>query len=145
MRRVRLIAMCLVAGTACTGAAQACTISATGVNFGAYDPRSSTAKDSTGGVTLNCPSNRSGVVSMTKGGSTTYFPRRMMSGTNQLTYNLFTNSTRSTGWGDGTGGSATSSVARGFSGTLIIYGRIPAGQNVRAGSYTDTVTVTVTF
>ena len=143
MRRASIIALYLWGAWAMP--AQACTISATGVAFGAYDPRSATPKDSTGGVSLNCPSNRSGVVSMTTGGATSYLPRRMTSGSNQLTYNLFTNSSRTTVWGDGSGGSATLSVAKGFVGTLTIYGRIPAGQNVRAGSYSDTVTVTVTF
>ena len=145
MRRVSLLFALAGAAAVWAAPAGACTIGATGVAFGSYDPRSATAKDSTGTVTLNCPSNRSGVVSMSTGGSASYTQRKMASGANTLNYNLYTNSTRTAVWGDGTGGSTTVSVAKGYAGTLTIYGRIPASQNVRAGTYSDTITVTVTF
>ena len=46
------------------------------------------------------------------------------------------------------GGTAASDVPHTGTGTetsLTVYGRIPAGQNVPAGSYSDTVVATVTF
>ncbi|HEY0113985.1 MAG TPA: spore coat U domain-containing protein [Allosphingosinicella sp.] len=133
------------AATAWTAPAEACTIGAVGVNFGAYDPRSATAADGTGSVTLNCPKNtKTASVSISTGGSGSYAQRRMTSGSSVLNYNLHTNASRTTIWGNGSGGTATITVGDGST-TLPIYGRIPTRQNVRAGTYSDTTTITVTF
>jgi spore coat protein U-like protein len=52
-------------------------------------------------------------------------------------------------WGDGTAGTATvvqPKVMRNKPPAAItIYGRIPAGQDVSAGAYGDTLTVTITW
>ena len=77
----------------------------------------------------------------------------MNGGANQLAYNLYTDNTYLTAWGDGSGGSQSVS-----SGILLdvlglspqqthwIYGRIPGSQTtVAPGSYIDTITVTVTY
>jgi spore coat protein U-like protein len=146
MRRAELLfAAAAAAFWAAPG--QACTISASGVDFGAYDPRSTTADDGVGQVNLNCPTGtKTATVTISTGNSGSYtVPRRMTSGTNNLNYNLFTNSNRTTIWGNGSSGTGTMSVSSRGVFTLPIYGRIPAGQNVRAGTYSDTVTVTVTF
>ena len=66
-----------------------------------------------------------------------------------LGYNVFTSPSMAVVWGDGTGG--TSTVAMGpVPGRrplrpVTIYGRIPAGQNVSAGTYSDTLVVTITW
>ncbi|MBB3047521.1 spore coat protein U-like protein [Litorivivens lipolytica] len=72
----------------------------------------------------------------------------MSSGANSLNYNLYTDPTYLTVWGDGNGGTAT---VPGAIGVLllpidhVVYGRIPAGQNSAAGNYSDTISVTVTY
>lgn len=50
-------------------------------------------------------------------------------------------------WGDGSGGTATVSGALALPGAIdhTVYGRLPARQNVGAGAYTDTLTVTLNF
>jgi spore coat protein U-like protein len=71
----------------------------------------------------------------------------MANGANLLNYAVYTDSARSTVWGDG-GAGATATIDGTGSGTAqstTIYGRIPAGQTVPAGSYSDTVNVTVTY
>jgi spore coat protein U-like protein len=132
--------------------AGACTISAVGVAFGAYNPQSAANDDGTGTVNLACPpSVMAPIVALSKGGSPTYSPRRMTGGAFTLTYNLYTTAARTTVWGDGTGGTVTvtltggtvSGGVRNFSRT--IYGRAPGSQNVGAGAYSDTITLTVTF
>jgi spore coat protein U-like protein len=86
-------------------------------------------------------------VDLDKGGSSTFTPRRMIKGTEPLTYNLYLNAARTTIWGDGTGGTSRYSDPNPPNKDTIvtIYGRVPAGQDVTAGAYTDTVTATITW
>jgi spore coat protein U-like protein len=71
----------------------------------------------------------------------------MTSGTYSLHYQIYTSAALSTVWGDGTGSSST--VAGGNGGvasqTLTGYGVISTSQYVTPGSYTDTITVTLTY
>jgi outer membrane usher protein FimD/PapC len=63
-------------------------------------------------------------------------------------YDLYRDAARTTIWGDGTGSTATYtqlSVPNNTAQNLTIYGRISAAQDVRAGTYTDSVTVTIDF
>ncbi len=65
-----------------------------------------------------------------------------------LNYNLYLDAARTTIWGDGTGGTQVYSNANppnNTNVTVTIYGRIPASQDVSAGSYTNTVTATINF
>lgn len=130
-----------------------CTASATALNFGNYDPLSGADDDSTGVVDVRCTLavalSGSFTVNLSTGGSGSYTARRLQNGSSHLLYNIYTDSTRSQVWGNGTGGSAQ--VSRSFAGLLLVdrsltvYGRIAAGQNVPAGSYGDTILVTVTY
>lgn len=72
----------------------------------------------------------------------------MRMGSEILNYNLYRDSTRSTIWGDGTGGSQTytrSNPPLNQNINVNVFGRIPAGQDVSAGSYGATVTATIFF
>ena len=56
--------------------ARACTISATGVAFGAYNPQAAATDDSTGTVNLACPTGVTApVVALSTGQSGTYAAR----------------------------------------------------------------------
>ncbi|RAP59344.1 spore coat U domain-containing protein [Oleiagrimonas sp. MCCC 1A03011] len=126
--------------------------SATAVNFGNYDPGGGSAVQASGTITVRCsllidvlPSF---TVSLSRGQSTTYFPRTMLSGAHALSYNLYTSSALATVWGDGSGGTSTvtnSGVLQVGSLNLTVYGAIPTGQYVNPGSYADSITVTVTY
>jgi spore coat protein U-like protein len=130
----------------------ACTVSSTGVAFGAYNPQSGTADDSTGTINVDChPSDHSVDIEIGAGLYGTIATRRMSSGAATLNYNLYTTTTRNIIWGDGTQGSVTQTLTGGsVSGgtrtfSAVVYGRIPALQNVPAGTYNDTLIVTITF
>lgn len=130
----------------------ACSVSATGVAFGAYNPQSGAADDSTGTITVDCHASEHSVeVALGAGLYGTIATRRMSSGAATLNYNLYTTTTRNIIWGDGTQGSVTQTLTGGsVSGgtrtfSAIVYGRIPALQNVPAGTYNDTLIVTITF
>jgi spore coat protein U-like protein len=61
-------------------------------------------------------------------------------------YQLYTNSQRTSIWGDGTRGTRRLAiVANGLQQTFTVYGLVPAQQSKPAGKYSDTVTATVSF
>ncbi len=69
----------------------------------------------------------------------------MTNGTNTLQYNLYTTSGHTNVWGDGTGSTRTVGGNGTSSSTQTIYGNIPAGQDVSAGTYSDSITLTISF
>ncbi|WP_200845213.1 spore coat U domain-containing protein [Roseomonas sp. 18066] len=132
----------------------ACTLAATPLAFGNYSPRAAATTTSVGTISLTCVAliglNLSYSIRLSAGGGGSYAARRMASGASHLAYQLFRDSAGASIWGDGTGGTAVVSGTEtlfllGSGRSFSVYGRIPAGQNVAPGSYTDTVQVTVTY
>ena len=127
----------------------ACDVQATNHAFGAYSPSSSTALDATSTLSVYCTVGTSYSLALNVGsGGGTFTGRKMVSGGNELLYNLYTSSARTTVWGDGSG--ATGTVSGSGTGLLTaathtVYGRIGVNQDVNPGSYSSTVTVTLTF
>jgi spore coat protein U-like protein len=126
-----------------------CTVAATTFAFGNYDVFTATNLDSIGTLTINCAADATIRVTMgpsATSGTINSRQLRMASGTDRLNYNIFIDAARTVILGDGTtGGSAgTAFVRRGVPFVPRIYGRIPAGQDVGAGSYTDQVLVSIT-
>jgi spore coat protein U-like protein len=125
--------------------AQSCTrLTAVGVSFGAYNPLSSAPLDAAGSVSYSCSAFVRPAIMLSKGSSGTYNSRSMLRGSEPLSYNLYANAARSAVWGDGTG---VSYYVLGPGGTqsVPIYGRIAPLQDVSAGSYLDTIIVTLNF
>jgi spore coat protein U-like protein len=128
----------------------ACTVSTTGVNFGAYSPFNTVNLDSTGTITVDCTARSTVAISIgaspTSGG---FNPRKMKqtAGSDLMNYNLYTTSARTTIWGNGTQGTATLSqtVARNGTWNATVYGRIPSGQDIYYGSYGETLVVTINY
>ncbi|HET8750397.1 MAG TPA: spore coat U domain-containing protein [Sphingomicrobium sp.] len=153
MRRARPFILAGIGLAALCGmssaASASCSASTVGVNFGVYDSQSGVPDDSTGTVNISCSGEGFFLfptVSLGTGSSGTYASRRMRNGANNLQYNLYTDSARATVWGNGSGGSSTQNVIIFFgSGSRTIYGRIPTGQSVNAGTYSDTLVVTVEY
>ncbi len=80
------------------------------------------------------------------GTGATVASRRMTSGGDTLDYTLFQDASRTTLWGDGTGGTSTrSSTGTGLAQSFTVYGRVPSSAAAAVGSYTDTITVTATY
>jgi spore coat protein U-like protein len=133
----------------------ACSISATTAAFGNYSPFSATPLDTTGTITVRCtnPARVRYRITLSTGGSGSYATRKMAHSTVTLNYNLYTNAARSLIWGDGTGGTSYINVpAPGVRCNTspycrhTLYGRIPTGQTTSVtGSYTDTITATLTY
>jgi spore coat protein U-like protein len=129
----------------CAQPGHACILNVTGVNFGNYDVFSNTALDSTGNIDVNCPSAIGYSIALSEGGGS-HTQRVMNSGAHRLNYNLYIAANRGVVWGDTTSGTArVSGTGIGVSVNHAVYGRIPARQNVRAGSYSDIINVVLTF
>ena len=130
-------------GVTAQHASAVCVLNVQGVIFGSYDVFSITNLASTGNIDVICTPSSAYSITL-NAGTGSYASRIMSSGANQLNYNLYTDATYTSVWGDGTGGS---SVVNGNALTAnhTVYGRIPARQNVPVGNYADTITVTITF
>jgi spore coat protein U-like protein len=126
-------------------------VSATDLSFNTYTPASANTASAT--VSVQCgllgidilPAFSVSLTAMNGSGPAVRFLAR---GANQLNYNVYTSNAYATVWGDNSGGSVT----QGYGGLLSLgdvnftaWGRLPAGQYVPAGQYTDRITVTVTY
>ena len=134
------------------GAVTSCTVSAGALGFGTYDPTLPAVLTSTGTIDITCTvTSHSNPLSIAlSAGSGTYTARTMMSGASKLGYNLYLDAAHTQVWGDGTGGSVldNTTIVRhaGVAAlTATVYGLLPALQDVAPGTYTDTITVTVSF
>jgi spore coat protein U-like protein len=72
--------------------------------------------------------------------------RRLAAGTQRLDYEIYRDAARTETWSAGQNALRYVSAA-GITSTseLMVYGRIPSGQDVASGNYNDVVTATVDF
>ncbi|MBU6375123.1 MAG: spore coat U domain-containing protein [Bdellovibrionales bacterium] len=123
----------------------ACTVSGTTLAFGAYDPTALTSLDGSSTISVLCTLNSAYTIGLNKGvNGPNVSDRKMSNGSYTLDYALYSDSGRTSNW-DNTGSGAVSSTGTGANQNFTVFGRIPASQNVPQGSYTDTITITVTF
>jgi spore coat protein U-like protein len=123
----------------------ACTISANNLNFGNY---SGLLIDSTSVISVNCTRAATYNVGLNAGVATgATVTTREMTGPAAalLSYKLFSNSGYTTNWGNTVGTDTVAGTGSGVVQSLTVYGQLPAGQFVRPGSYTDTITATITY
>ncbi len=152
----RVLAFLLAFVPALAGAAATCSFSSTpGMGFGAYDDSSAAPSDSATSIVVQCarvggPPDASVTLQLgASAGSGAISPRQMSSGANRLNYNLYRDSGRTQVWGQTAGVDAGSITVTAIpnngskSGTFVIYGRIPALQNVPVGAYSDSLLMTV--
>ncbi len=156
---VALLVPCLAGATTAGNTFQvtatvisSCTVSGTTLNFGSAIDALATATplDATSTLSVQCTNTTPYAVSLNAGsnagGASNFSARAMKSGTRSLPYQLYVDVGHSSVWGDGTASSATSSgTGTGNVQSLSIYGRLPSLANVVPGSYSDTVTVTITY
>jgi spore coat protein U-like protein len=130
-----------------------CLITAGALGFGTYDPVSANASsplDGSATLSVTCTQGAAAKIMLGQGsnadtGSNDGAPvRRMRTGTNYLSYQLYKDVAGGVVWGN-TDGTHVAYTGTGGSGSVSVYGRVTAGQNVPAGSYTDTVLATINF
>ncbi|HKF49868.1 MAG TPA: spore coat U domain-containing protein [Terracidiphilus sp.] len=125
--------------------APSCSISANALSFGAYT--GSAALNSTSTISVTCANGSAYNVGLNAGTATgaTVTTRQMMNGTKTLNYSLYSDSGRTRNWGNTVGTDTLAGTGSGAAQTLTVYGTIPSGQTPVPGSYTDTITATLTY
>ena len=147
--RAALLAVAMLCAGAWEARAETCTAAVTSLNFGTYNVFASAPTDSTATIFISCNGNSRDVrISIGRGSAPTFGSRRMSKGSERLFFNMYRDAARTAIWGDGTGGSQVEIVDRvqnnePYQGA--VYGRVPAGQDVSAGTYTESVTVTIDY
>ena len=134
------------------GIGKNCVIETTNISFGSYDPANVNATDhldATGTITTTCTIGTAGEVLINYGANVAVDSEdRRMVGTNTsgyLGYEVYSNSDRSTIW-SGDAESGVDITAAGVGEEMTVYARIPGGQTSAANdSYTDTLTVVVSY
>ena len=129
-----------------------CSATATALAFGGYTPGAG-ALANTSTISVKCTKSTPYTVALNAGSTTggTLVQRLMASGTNRLQYNLYASATYVTILGDGTGSTLLSpGIGAGLAtaNALTVYGQLPdnaTNQLAVPGSYSDTITVTVSY
>lgn len=150
-----LLALGLVPGLGM--GATSCSLASGNLAFGAYDVFSPTSLDSTAALVVTChraggSANSTLAIAIGPSASSgTIANRRLQTagGADFLGYNLFRDATRTAVWGNTAGvDTLVQAISVPNNGSVqvsaTIFGRIPAGQDVRRGIYSDSVTITVT-
>jgi spore coat protein U-like protein len=154
-KQITLICSFALVGTLATSApafavTECSFVNIVGVNFGLYDVFNSAPTDSIGSITYKCTDVGQSIITidLDRGNSSTYNPRQMLQGSEALNYNLYLDGARTVIWGDGTSGTSRYGPLNppdNVDVTLSIHGRLSARQNVRAGTYRDTIRITINF
>ena len=117
------------------------------IAFGSYNPLSVTPVDATGTISLACTKGAVAVIALDTSANPTHATgttRAMKdAASDYVSYELYSDSSRTAVWKSSgvTEPAAPSKAAVDYT----VYGRIPAGQDVPANAYSDTVVITVSF
>jgi spore coat protein U-like protein len=129
-----------------------CSATAALLAFGVYSPGGGAVLGSTS-ISVKCTKTTPFTVALNVGvnSGSTFGQRLMAAGANRLQYNLYSTVALSSIFGDGTGGSVTvggTGLGVNTAALVTVYGQLPDGsvnQLAVPGSYSDTITVTVTY
>jgi spore coat protein U-like protein len=121
-----------------------CDITTNPMTFPAYDPSMPYDTSAVGTINITCNLPQRLVISLITNDACTQ--RYLRFGLNRLAYNLYQNAGYSIVWGSLNpvcGQVLTTTVV--FRDQFSVYGVLPRAQNVRAGTYSDVVTIQVNF
>jgi spore coat protein U-like protein len=79
------------------------------------------------------------------GAGATVGTRKLTNGGNTINYTLYSNAGRTTVWGNTVATDTVAATGNGAAQPYTVYGRVTAQTTPAPGTYTDTVTVTVTY
>jgi spore coat protein U-like protein len=140
------------ASTTTTFAVQAtitatCTInSASTLNFGTLGVLAANT-DQTSTIQVTCTNTTPYNIGLDvgTGSGATVAVRKLTSGGATVNYTLYSDSGRTTVWGNTVSTDTVAGTGSGSSQNYTVYGRIPAQTTPAPGNYADTITVTVTY
>lgn len=123
-----------------------CTIQAQNLNFGSYTGAILTGTTT---ITTDCSNGAPYNVGLNAGTApgATVTTRKMTgpASSDLLSYTLSQDSAHSVNWGNTIGTDTVASTGTGAAQTFTVFGQIPASQFTTTGTYTDTITATLTF
>jgi len=124
----------------------ACEISTapTELNFGTHGVLS-TNVDSLSTISVTCTTDAPYNIGLNGGASGNINARTMTDGADFVGYQLYQESARTTVWGDTVGTNTMASSGTGDEQYFSVYGRVAPQTTPPAGTYNDSVTVTVTY
>ncbi len=102
----------------------------------------SSNKDTSMDFTVTCTNGAAYTIAMDNGQNASGSTNRMKNGSEYVSYELYQNNSYSTVWDDS---NTVGSTGTGTAQTFTVYGRVPPQATPSAGTYTDTVTITVTY
>lgn len=124
-----------------------CTMNITSASNMDFGTTTSLTNDlnSSSAIQLECPSNTQWQLGLSNGVNAVGTTRRMRNQSSYVRYELYQDTARTKRWGNtanadtytGTGGATTIVVP--------VYGKVPAQNDVPAGAYNDTITVTLSY
>jgi spore coat protein U-like protein len=124
----------------------ACALSADSMSFGTY---SGSALSTTSTITATCTSSTpysialdAGLNAGTPGDTST---RRLGFGGSYIAYDLFQDAAHSDHWGNTVGTDVYTGTGSGSSQAISVYGSLAAGTVPAPGTYSDTITATLTY
>lgn len=127
--------------------AATCTInSASALNFGNQGILSANV-DQTSTIQVTCTNTTPYNIGLDAGTGTgaTVATRKLTSGGATVNYTLYSDSGRTTVWGNTIGTNTVAATGNGTGQNYTVYGRVPSQTTPAPGTYTDTITVTVTY
>jgi spore coat protein U-like protein len=129
-----------------------CSATAATLAFPNYTPGGGAQLGNTS-ISVKCSKNTPFTIALSAGSTTgdAFAQRLMGAGANTLQYNLYTTAALATVFGDGTGGTGTiagTGLGVATANTVQVFGQVPDSATNQAavpGSYSDTITVTVSY
>jgi len=123
----------------------ACSLSATDLAFGTYSGSLINAISTVSVQCTNATPYNVGLNAGSAAGATVTNRSMTGPGSALLNYKLLRNSARTVNWGNTVGTDTVAGTGTGGVQSLAVYGQLPANQKVLPGSYSDTITVTITY
>jgi spore coat protein U-like protein len=123
-----------------------CNVGATTLNFGSTGSLAS-AINAASTVTATCTSTTPYNIGLNAGTATgaTVTTRKMTSGGATINYSLYSDSARTTNWGNTVGTDTVSGTGSGLGQGYTVYGRVPSQTTPAPATYSDTIVSTVTY
>jgi len=132
--------------TASANVAKQCTVSATDIDFGAVGPLL-TATNASSTIATKCTNTTAYQIGLDDGSNASGTTRRMRRGVSgdYIDYELYRDANRTLRWGNTLNDDRVGATGSGATQNFTVYGRVPAQTTPTAGSYSDTIKVTVTY
>jgi spore coat protein U-like protein len=123
-----------------------CIINSATLNFGSQGVLTANV-DQTSTLQVQCTNTTTYNIGLDAGtgSGATVAVRKMTSGGATVNYSLYSDAARTTVWGDTIGTNTVAATGNGAVQNYTIYGRIPPQTTPAPATYTDTITVTVTY